>query len=161
MEIRLVVAHVLDLGTFSYAVSIVTWNVRTPDTSILTVLTVVVSNVWTRYESGLISCTDHIVQKYLTSTLAKECLAKCLRTCYKPLYYSKKPCTIILLYKYTIGWMAQLSTNHSSISYAPKVITHCSPLIANAYLNSAFSNISSTNKTNITIKTTYSEYIIA
>ena len=49
--------------------------------------------------------------------------------------------------------ISQLLADHSSISVVPGVITHCSPLVIDAHLHSAFILIGASHQTNISIST--------
>ena len=51
--------------------------------------------------------------------------------------------TVRIVYPFnqlTYGWIAQLSTENTSILMVPKVITHCAPCVVDAYLNSTLMN---------------------
>ena len=50
-------------------------------------------------------------------------------------------------------WIFQLFTDHSSISYTPKVTTHCPPLIFDAHLHSTLILIGASHQMNISIGT--------
>ena len=60
-------------------------------------------------------------------------------------------CGYILTCKLTS--ISQLSTNYSSISVVPVVITHCSPLVIDAHLHSTLILIGASHQTNISIGT--------
>jgi len=60
-------------------------------------------------------------------------------------------CGYILTCKLTS--ISQLSTNYSSISVVPGVITHCPPLVIDAYLHSTLILIGAFHQTNISICT--------
>ena len=49
--------------------------------------------------------------------------------------------------------ISQLFADHSSISTAPAVITHCPPLVIDAHLHSALILIGASHQTNISIGT--------
>ena len=49
--------------------------------------------------------------------------------------------------------ITQLLTDHSGINSAPTIITHCPPLVVDAYFHSTFILIGASHQTNITIST--------